>query len=105
MERSIFLDVVGYSPIMKIIEHLIGGREFDYCLTDIAEGANVSWTTLHKIFPELIKNKFVVQTRTIGRAKLYKLNKENPIVKKLIEIDNMLIMQELKKKSSVKLTH
>ena len=38
-------------------------------------------------------------TRIIGKAKLYKLNESNPKIKKLIEIDDMLIIEELKKHS------
>lgn len=41
------------------------------------------------------------ETRQVGRAKLYKLNMENPIAKKLIEINNMItskaVDEELKK--------
>ncbi len=32
MEKSIFLEVVGYSPTMKILQYLIEGRHFDYSL-------------------------------------------------------------------------
>jgi len=38
-------------------------------------------------------------TRTIGKAKLYKLNRENMTIKKLIEIDDALILQDLKMRS------
>ena len=44
--------------------------------------------------------KIIVPTRVIGRAKLYTLNLENPKVKKLVEIDDMLILEDLKKRSA-----
>ena len=85
-EESIFLDVVGNSPTMRILQYLIEGRDFDYSLTDIANNSGVSWGTLHKIFPKFIENQIVTLTREIGRAKLFKINKENQIANLFIEI-------------------
>ena len=65
MEDSIFLDVVGDSPVMRVLQFLIEGRHFDYILTDLAENAGVSWGTLHVIFPKLIKYDVVKKVREI----------------------------------------
>ncbi|MFH1592362.1 MAG: winged helix-turn-helix domain-containing protein [Candidatus Woesearchaeota archaeon] len=97
MEKSIFLEVVGDSSTMKVLQYLIEGRDFDYTLTDIAENAGVSWGTLHTIFPRLIKRNIVIKTRDIGRAKLYKINIENQIAKKLIDLYDYIILNALKK--------
>jgi len=40
-----------------------------------------------------------VPTLEIGQAKLFKLNIENPKIKKLIEIYDMLIVEDLQKRS------
>jgi len=97
MEESIFLEVVGKSSTMKILQYLIEGRHFDYTLTDLAKNSGVSWGTLHTIFPKLIKNKIVVKTRDVGRAKLYKINVENPIAKRLIELYDSINIANLEK--------
>ncbi|MBI2499837.1 hypothetical protein HYV88_06345 [Candidatus Woesearchaeota archaeon] len=97
MEESLFLEVVGESPTMKILQYLIEGRHFDYTLTDLAENSGVSWGTLHTIFPKLIKNKIVVKTRDVGRAKLYKINIENPIAKRLIDLYDSINIANLEK--------
>ena len=102
-QESIFLDAVGDSPTMRIMQHLIEGRDFDYTLTDLIE-SGVSWGTLHTVFPKLIKHGIVVKTREIGRAKLYKINKENIVAKKLIELYDSLIqksLEQLKNKKKV----
>ena len=96
-EESIFLDVVGDSPTMRVLQYLIEGRGLDYSLTDIAKNAGVSWVTLHKVFLKLIKYAMVVKTREIGKAKMYKINEKNQIAKYFIELYDMLIMQELSK--------
>ena len=48
---------------------------------------------------ELIKNEIILPTRMIGKSRLYKLNIKNPKIKKLIEIDDMLILEELRSKA------
>ena len=95
-EKTLFRDFVGDYPTTRILEFLIEGRAFDYTLTDISEGSEVSWRTLHRILPNFIKNKIIIITRTIGRVNLYKLNQENPAVTKLIELFDSILMSDLK---------
>lgn len=92
--ESVFLDVVGDSSTMRIMQYLIEGRDFDYTLTDLTN-AGVSWGTLHTVFPKLIEHGVVLKVREVGRAKLYKINKENIAAKKLIEIYDSLIQKQL----------
>lgn len=96
-EPSIFRDLIGDSPTTRLLEYLIEGRDFDYTLTDLMN-AGVSWTTLNRIFPRFLANKIAIQTRKIGRIKLYKLNRQNPFAKKLVELYDALIFAELKKR-------
>ena len=95
-EKTLFRNFVGDYPTTRLLEFLIEGRAFDYTLTDISEGSEVSWRTLHRILPNFIKNKIIIITRTIGRVNLYKLNQENPAVKKLIELFDSILMSDLK---------
>ncbi len=97
METTIFKEALGNSPVIKVLDFLIEGRDLDYSLTDIAENANIGWTTLHRIWDNLIKFKMVILTRKIGRAKLFKLNQENPAVKELIKVYDTLLYQETEK--------
>jgi len=90
-EKSGFVKLFGDYPAIRVIDFLITFREFDYSLSDIAENAGVAWSTIHTFFPELVRTRIVRETRQIGRAKLYKLNAENPVVKELITLDNKLI--------------
>jgi len=101
-ERSIFLDYVGDTPRMRVLDYLITGQDFDYTLTDMLN-ANVSWGTLNTLIPKLLKLNILIKTRKIGRATLYKINKENYFAKKLIEIDNTLMLQDLKERSKQKI--
>ena len=93
-EKTSFRLVFGDSPTSKVLDFLIDNQEFDYSLTDIAKGAEIAWSTLHELWPDMVRLGVVTKTRKIGRAELYKLNKENPLVKKLIEID-LLVSKQL----------
>ena len=46
--------------------------------------------------------KKIKVTKIIGKAKLYKLNKDRFIIKKLIEIDDRLMIEDLKRHSKKK---
>ncbi|OGI14894.1 hypothetical protein A3K63_01665 [Candidatus Micrarchaeota archaeon RBG_16_49_10] len=87
-DDSVFVEMMGGYPLIRVLDFLMTFREFDYPLTAIAKNSGVGWSTLHTFFPNLIKNEFVIETRKVGRAKMYKLNTKNTIIRKLIELDN-----------------
>jgi DNA-binding IclR family transcriptional regulator len=90
-ERSTFIEVFGDSPLIRVLDFFLTFRDFDYPLIEISKNSGVAWSTLHQLFPKLIKQEIVRKTREIGRAKLYMLNKENPITQQLIEMDNRIM--------------
>ena len=95
-KESIFLDYTGDNPRMRILQYLIEGREFDYTLTDMLN-AGVSWRTLNILVPKLLGLGIIVKTRKIGRATLYKINKDNILAKQLIVLYDTLIFKSLNK--------
>ena len=95
--KSLFIDFMGDSPTVRVLDYLLTERELDFSITDIADNAGIGRATLYRIWDSLIRNKMIVHTREIGKAKLFKLNTENPKIKKLIEIDDMLILEDLRK--------
>ena len=96
-KKTIFIEAFGNSPIIRVLDFLIEGRGLDYSLSDIAKNSNIGWTTLHRIWGNLLRLKLVIPTRDIGRAKLFKLNEENPVVKDLIKMYDALLYQETEK--------
>jgi len=96
-ETTIFREALGDSPVIRVLDFLIEGRGLDYSLTDIAENAKIGWTTLHRIWNKLVQLNIVVPTREIGRAKLFKLNEQNPAVEKLIKLYDTLLYLEAEK--------
>ena len=93
MEHSSFVRVLGDTPVIRVLDYLLEVREIDCSLTDIARGSEIAWSTLHLLWPSILKEKLVKKTRTIGRATMYKLNTDSPVVKKLLELDHVITNQ------------
>ena len=101
-EKSVFVEYFGNSPYVKVLDFLIQGQEFDYSMTEVARGAGVGWSAFTRIWEQLLKKEIIVPTRTIGNAKLFKLNKKNYFVSKLIRFDWELSKIETGKLEKVK---
>lgn len=94
--ETLFRKALGDSPKIRVLEFLIEGRELDYSISDIAEGAEIGRTTLFRIWEDLVSAKIIVFVRQIGNAKLYKLNMENLFVKKMIGVFDEVIISRKK---------
>lgn len=94
--NSLFIEFMGDSPMIKVLNYLLTERELDFSITDMAENSGIGRATLYRIWDNLIKNQVIVHTRDIGKAKLFKLNTDNPKIKKLIEIYDLLTIEALK---------
>lgn len=90
--KTFFSEALGNSPTIRVLEFLIGGRGLDYSLTDIANSSNIGWATLHRIWPCIENAEIVKHTRDIGKAKLYCLNEDNPIVKQLVTLYDVMLV-------------
>jgi len=90
--ETLFRLSLGDTPKIRVLEFLIEGRELDYSISDMAEGAEIGRTTLFRIWEDLINAKIIKFTRQIGNAKLYQLNMENDFVKKMAEVFDEVIM-------------
>jgi|SRR3989344_3821513 len=101
MEKSVFIQTFGDYPLIRIIDFLIYSRDFDYPITEISKNSDVNFQTLKKLWPNLEKKGIVISTRLLGGNKLYKININNPTVKKLIELNNFLCWQSIEKTEEV----
>ena len=98
-KKSLFIELFGDSPTIKVLDFLLTERELDFSISDMARNSAIGRATLYRIWDELIKNEIIIPTRVIGKSKLYKLNIKNRKIKKLIEIDDILILEELRSKT------
>jgi len=94
--ETLFRSALGDTPKIRVLEFLIEGRELDYSISDIAEGAEIGRTTLFRIWGDLIGNEILKPTRQIGNAKLFKLNLENVFVSKMVDVFDEIIIPKKK---------
>ncbi len=79
--KSLFLEVFGDSPVLRVMDFFMVSEDFDYSMSDIARNAGIGYSTIKLFWKNLVKNNIVTHTRNVGKAKLYALNKESEAVK------------------------
>tara|TARA_Y100000310_G_C20429047_1_gene690480 strand:+ start:467 stop:805 length:339 start_codon:yes stop_codon:yes gene_type:complete len=102
---SPFLKSLGDTPRLRVLDFLIDNKLFDYNMTEIARGSNVSYNSLISFFDDFIKNEIVIRTRKQGKSELYKLNTDNLFVRHLIRLDVELAVGPLLKDSKIELPY
>ena len=85
-DMSIFLEYMGDTPQLRILDFLIENHFFDYPMTEISKGANVSYHSFQNIFPNLINSKIMIKTRKVGKSDYFQLNIEHPFIKSLLPV-------------------
>lgn len=99
--KSIFLKKQGESPKNKVLDFFITYSDLDYSLKEISNYSGAGYSTVKLLIKKLVKDKWVIATRKISKVKLYKLNTNNPEVKKFIEFYWEVIEQEIEGKNKI----
>lgn len=105
MEKSLLIKFLGENPIFRIIDFLIENKGLDVTKKEIIEGAGISRASLFKVWKQLEEQEIVIAKRQFGKTKLYSLNSENPLVRKLLELESILIGKALDKHRLIELAH
>ncbi len=88
------------SATAKILDVLWEYQDLDLTLTDIADEAGIHYTTLMKALPLLEEFGLVTMTRQVGNAKLYQINKDDNVVKRLVKFLNELNIRIAEREST-----
>ncbi len=99
--RTLFLEQFGDTPNLRVLDFLIENYMFDYPITEIARGSNVSYNSLKLFFDNFIKSGILLKTRKIGKSHYYQLNIDNPFIKKLMQLDWLLIKTDILKSEKI----
>ena len=76
----------GDTPIVKILDFLLDEWDLDFSKADVAREARVSWKTVNEVWSVLERFGLVEYTRTVNRAKMYRI-KKNDLFKALKKLD------------------
>ena len=91
--QSILLRTLGDSPKLRIIDFFLDNPLFDFTKKEVIEALGMSKQTFYKYFADIEKYGIVNVSRRIGKARLYKINLENPVVKMLRECETQLSLK------------
>ena len=89
--KSLFLQYFGDTPQLRVMDFLIDNHFFDFPMTEIAKGSNVSYNSIKLFFDNWVEKGLIVKTRQIGKSDYFKLNLENSFIKNLIKLDWILV--------------
>jgi DNA-binding transcriptional ArsR family regulator len=90
---SLLTKALGNSPKLRILDYLLDYKLNDFTIKEILEAVGMSKLTFYKYFEDLEELGLVIRSRKIGRATLYKINLENPMIKMMIEYETKLSLQ------------
>lgn len=93
MEDSLLIKALGYSPKMRIIDIFMTNPYFDFSREELVKELGMSKQTLYKNFKDLEELGIVKVSRKIGRAIMYRINRDHPLVKRLDDIVNEMSLK------------
>jgi len=101
-EKSLLIQLQGDNPTIRIIDFMLENKGLDITKKDIINGAGISRAALFKYWKDIEKFDIVRITRKFGKTKLYTLNSENGIVKRLIDLELELIKNSVDTQHNLK---
>jgi DNA-binding transcriptional ArsR family regulator len=99
--ESTLIKTLGDSPKLRIVDFFLDNVLFDFTKKEVVDALGMSKQTFYKYFPDLEEYGIVKVSRKIGRAKLYRIDVEHPLVKMLREYETKL-SQEIAEKAEMK---
>lgn len=90
---SLLIKAFGYSPKLRMIDIFLTNPYFDFSREELAKELGMSKQTVYKNFKDLEELGIVNVSRRVGRAVMYRINREHPLVKRLDEIVNEISLE------------
>ena len=81
----------------RILDFLLLNRNFDYSEGDISKLARVPYRTLQRVFPRLLEEGLIKQTRKSGRSSMYMANTDSKRVQALLQYAKATMEENLQK--------
>ena len=93
--KSILLELFGETPEVRLIDFFMDNPLFDFTKKEIIEELRMNKRTLYRVLPKLEEEGIVIISRKIGRAKLYRINRNSVTVKYLREIEKAHSLRDI----------
>jgi len=95
--ESILISMFGQSPEVRLIDFFLDHPLNDFMQQEIAERTGMNKRTISKKLPSMLVNGVIIMTRTIGKAKLFKLKSESLIIKRIRELEKSISIEAAQK--------
>lgn len=99
MEKSLLLESIGDTPVLRVIDFLMENRLHGYTKDEIAEGAGLSRAALFNNWKRLEFLGVVRESRRQGRTRRYALNGASAITRLFEKLEMGLIERAAGKRS------
>jgi sugar-specific transcriptional regulator TrmB len=76
-----YCEIYGNTLQNTVLEYFLEAYDSDMAPSEIYMIEKISKPKVYQIIDQLMKKGYVVKSRTVGRTQMYKLNRDNPIVK------------------------
>ena len=96
-DETLLLRYLGASPTLRIIDFFLDNPLSDYSKNEIAKNLAMSRVTFFKYWKELERSGAVKVTRQIGRATMYRLDRNDEVVKQTVKLDTALARKAMEK--------
>ena len=81
--RSTLLTLFGSNPKTRLLDLFMDNPLFEFTRSEIMEALGMAKVTIYNTLPDLEASGVIVETRKIGKASLYRLNRDSEVVKGL----------------------
>ena len=98
MDESNLLKFFGDNPFIRTLDALIDNIGEDYSKKELQELSGISKGAFFIHWPKLEELGLVRVTKTLGRTKLYTLNKNSALVKDILKFEMRMIDETSPKK-------
>jgi len=85
--QTVLIDLFGNSPEVRLLDFFLDHPLNDHMQKELAERTGMNKRTISRVLVKMLALDTIVITRTIGKAVLYKLNRESIIVKGVRELE------------------
>ena len=93
LDETLLIRMFGSSPKLRILDIFLDNLYFDFNKSELARELGMSKQTLYRNFKDLEELGIVTLSRSIGRAKMYKINREHPLVRRFDELITEISLQ------------
>ena len=85
-DPTVFIEFMGDSPTVRIIDFLVGNLPLDASKEEIIRKTGVSRTSFFAVWQRFERYGVVKRTRTVGRSAMFALDPKSPIAQRFMQL-------------------